>query len=474
MAGVAGRSAASVARYNRLLALGAALRYPPFFRNDFAAADWPSFGSICFMRQDHVLGVLIASAMLVSLASDAAARETSTSGGIRQLESKHLTLLTDLPSDPEIDKLPAVFDLAFPQWCAYFGVDEASRADWHVRACLMQSRERFQTAGHVPGDVPEFASGYSRGSDIWLLEQPSAYYRRHLLLHEGTHVFMDLAAGGKGPPWFAEGMAELLATHQFTGDSIQLNYFPAHADELDKWGRIEMVQAAYARKDALTLERVLAFDVRSSLENQSYGWCWAACAFFDHDPRYRQRFRQLPAAARDKDFAQQLRNAFAADWAQVNDRWRLFVANIDYGYDFAAMEIESVPVQPLPAKGSKVEVAADRGWQSSGVRLEAGRKYRLRSTGRYQVASEPRIWWCEPGGVTIRYYHGQPLGILLAAVCTDQPQSPGLAGLLKPIPVGLDRFLSVEHTGTLYLRVNDSAGGLKDNAGTLTVDIVPQ
>ena len=61
-----------------------------------------------------------------------------------------------------------------------------------------------------------------------------------------------------------------------------------------------------------------------------------------------------------------------------------------------------------------VSVAADRGWQSSGVRVDAGKSYRLRAAGRYQVADRPQPWPCEPGGVSIRYYRGRPLGILLA------------------------------------------------------------
>ena len=68
-----------------------------------------------------------------------------------------------------------------------------------------------------------------------------------------------------------------------------------------------------------------------------------------------------------------------------------------------------------------VTVAADRGWQNSGLRLEAGVSYRLTAAGRYQVAKTTKVWWCEPGGVSIRYYRGRPLGILLAAVRPDHP-----------------------------------------------------
>ena len=66
-------------------------------------------------------------------------------------------------------------------------------------------------------------------------------------------------------------------------------------------------------------------------------------------------------------------------------------------------------------------IAADRGWQSSGVWLEAGKTYHVAASGRYQIAVEKngdgeKAWSCEPGGVTIEYHDGRPLGELLGAV----------------------------------------------------------
>ena len=88
------------------------------------------------------------------------------------------------------------------------------------------------------------------------------------------------------------------------------------------------------------------------------------------------------------------------------------------------------------------------------------------------MASAPQVWDCEPGGVTIRYYHGQPLGILLAAIRATG--GAGSSGLIKPIVIGSGATLTPQYTGTLYLRVNESAGGLADNQGTLEVEVVPE
>ncbi len=418
------------------------------------------------------VGAAIISQSAIAFAQDSARPEPPA--GIRQLASKHLTLFTDLPSSPEVDALPALFDQAFGQWCAYFGVDAERHAKWHARAYLMKARERFQSAGLLPADLPDFFNGYARGDQIWLRDQTSVYYRRHLLLHEGTHSFMLSLMGGMGPPWFAEGMAELLATHRLENGRLTLNYFPRRRDEVPKLGRIEFVQTGYAAHRALSLARLLAYDNRGQQENQWYGWCWAAAAFLDGHPRYQARFRQLHKLVGDSDdlFNQQVMKTFADDWTRLNEEWQLFVADLDYGYDFQRMDVEFAVGKPLGDDSQTISVAADRSWQSSGVRIEVGQSYRLRAAGRYQVAGEPRAWWCEPGGVTIRYYHGQPLGILLAAVRADEASAQGPSGLLKPIVVGLRATIKPQHTGTLYFRINDSAGSLGDNAGSLNVEIM--
>ena len=90
----------------------------------------------------------------------------------------------------------------------------------------MKSRERFESAGLVSPELPQFPNGWAQGDQLWFFDQTSVYYRRHLLLHEGTHAFMAALASGTGPPWFSEGMAELLATHRWQDGQLTLNFFP--------------------------------------------------------------------------------------------------------------------------------------------------------------------------------------------------------------------------------------------------------
>ena len=283
--------------------------------------------------------------------------------------------------------------------------------------------------------------GYSRNYGLWVYEQPSVYYRRHLLLHEGTHGFMNTILGGCGPPWYMEGTAELLGTHRLRDGRLTLGAMPASRQEVPEWGRIRIIKDAFAGHRAMRVDGVVGYPPIVFLDNGPYAWSWALSALLDGNPKYRGRFRQLYNAIPQGRVNERFYELFRSDWQELNEQWQVFIAEIEYGYDFARTAIDFTPGEALPPGGARVKVAADRGWQNSGLRLQAGKQYRLTASGRYQVGKTTRIWWCEPGGVSIRYYQGRPLGILLAAVRpASSPQSPAdksPSALLRPLVVGL-------------------------------------
>ena len=391
--------------------------------------------------------------------------------GIRKLSGKHITIYTDIPAAPEVDQLPTVFDQAVPQWCAYFGVEPAKLAEWHTTAFIMRKKQIFAETGLLPRDLPEFAHGYARNYEIWLFDQPSDYYRRHLLLHEGTHVFMSTRLGGCGPPWYMEGIAELLSTHLWREGKLTLAWMPASREDVPHWGRIKLIKEAVAAGRGKRLREVVDFPPAMYLDNIAYAWSWAAAYFLDQHPAYQQRFRTLYKHVEQSDLSGMFYKLFESDWAELEEQWELFTAGIEYGYDIRRNVIDFAPGKPLESEAATVVVAADRGWQNSGLRLEAGSSYRLRASGRYQVAQQGGIWWSEPNGVSIRYYRGRPLGILLAAVRPDPPPRDGQSALLEPVAVGLQCVISPEKSGTLFLKINDSPAELHDNAGHLQVEV---
>ncbi len=403
------------------------------------------------------------------------------SAGIRKLMSKHLVLFTDAPSSPAIDRLPEEFDKAVPQWAAYFGVDPAKTAHWQTRAFLVADERRFAALGLLPPGREGFENGISIDSQMWLRDQPTDYYRRHLLLHEGTHAFMNEFLGGNGPGWYMEGTAELLGTHRLdpkTGE-LTLNIMPKSRDEVPMLGRMKLIHDALADNRPLSLTAVMQLDGSKQLGTEAYAWCWAAAKFLDSHPRYRDRFRELHANVRDPNFNELVRKKFADDWADLSAEWPAYVAALDYGFDYDRMAMDFKSHAMINAgRDYLVSVAADRGWQSSGVKLEAGKSYEITATGRYQIAADhadgkEKPWLCEPGGVTIDYHDGKPLGVLLGAIDSrDKPVAGANPTFANPVVIGLRATIKPAASGTLYLRVNDSAASLDDNHGSLTVTVL--
>ena len=420
------------------------------------------------------------SAPLADLVAEAAAREfdlpaidqrRSAAAGIRKLSGRHVELYTDLPAG-EVDELPAVFDAAVPLWCDYFGIERASAAEWKIVGHVMQSKERFLGAGLYDESLPDFPHGFSKGSQLWLYDQPSAYYRRHLLVHEGTHCFMYRWLGGAGPPWYMEGMAELLGTHRWEAGRLTLAVMPDRKEDFPYWGRVKIVQDEYAAGRGLLLEAVMRFTNQAHLKTEPYGWSWAAAAFLDAHPLTQGEFRGLKSQVSDRsgDFSERFQDRLRPHWRAISEDWQVFVAECDYGYDFARAAIVRKDAEPLPAGGATFPLDTARGWQSTGFRLEGGKSYTISASGRFQVAGGERPWPCEAGGVTIRYHNGMPLGMLMGLVCDDERHNVA-AALAGRQTIGLASVLTPTESGVLYLSINEAASGLADNRGTLEVAI---
>jgi hypothetical protein len=209
------------------------------------------------------------------------------------------------------------------------------------------------------------------------------------------------------------------------------------------------------------------------LGTEAYSWCWAAARFLDSHPRYRDRFRALKGLVLEPRFNDVVRRKYADDWAELAAEWESLIATLEYGYDFDRMAIEFEAKRQAPGPGAiETTIAADRGWQSAGAWLREGVPYRIVAGGRYQVAVEEADdaavpWPCEPGGVTIEYHDGRPLGMLLGAI---DGRSAG-ATLAEAFAVGTEATITPAADGVLYLRINDSPARLDDNRGSVTATI---
>lgn len=381
--------------------------------------------------------------------------------GIRKIVGRHLRLYTDLPASHAVDELPLVFDAAVEQWAAYFGVAPQRVARWKMQGFLIQDRAKFAALQLLPETKSDFVNGYAQGLELWLHEQPSDYYRRHLLLHEGTHGFMYAHLGDAGPGWYSEGMAELLGTHRWKDAQLQLGVMPTDREEVPMWGRIKLIREASQTGQSLGLQAVLGLGQRRALTTDQYAWCWGLCKFLDAHPQWQPKFRQLHQHVADPKFNQRFLEIF--EDTQLAREWSAFVATLDYGYDAQRMAIVQRNF------GDIIEnIAADRGWQATGWQLQAGQEYRITAEGRFQITHDSQPWSCEPGGITLEYHEGRPLGMLLGAFCYANGDT-----FSEPIGIGLSSTIKPKNDAQLYLRVNDSPARLSDNRGTLRVNLTP-
>lgn len=407
--------------------------------------------------------------------------ERVKAAGIGEFSGQHVTLYTDLRDAQKAQQLVSAFDDAVPQWCREFGVALEQVRDWKMNAILLTSGQqgaRFRQAGLMPAGLPNFPAGFQSDENLWLFAQPGDYYTRHLLLHEGTHGFMQRFAGGYGAPWYSEGMAELLALHRFApDDQLQIKYRITDRDEVPFWGRVKVIREAVTAKQAMTLDDVLQIPPNAFRDVEYYAWSWAGCEFFRHHPLSQRFFNALTKQAElDTDrFNLQFRQSLEEHWATLARDWELFVAEMDYG-----IEVERVRLIAAENLGAeKFRIRADHGWQSTGISVQAEAQIRITANGRYVVgqtvsAGKTYPWHCQPNGITIEYYRGQPLGQLQVGILLDESndrQTPRqrVSGLTEPIPVGDAVQLTAPAGGEICFRINESPARLRDNQGALEV-----
>jgi len=417
--------------------------------------------------------------------------------GLTVYSGKHLILFSDVRDPDKAHDLIRSYDAAVPQWCEYFGVDVKRTAGWKLRAYLIQGpnqTERFEQAKLFTDKLPPFAAGYQKDHNIFLYDQPGSYYTRHLLLHEGTHAFMQWFLKGYGAPWYSEGIAEKLAVHKRTKDSVKLNHRLASRDDAPYWGRVKLIKDEYAAGDAMTLDDVLAIPGQSFRNVRYYAWSWAGCEFFDNHPLTQQAFKELKQSAADPP--EQFNVAFKEKLKPIKDQlikdWAIFIEEMDYGVEIQRSRI--IPATDLDeanAQSHHYSVKTDHGWQQTRLAVAAGDRLKIQSSGRFTVSQTvaPRVaaddqlpsagdpaypWYCESNGVTLEYYRGQPLGMLTAGVLFSDSKRENTKGALAwrvlSIPAaGPEREITIPADGVLCLRINESPAKLNDNKGALDV-----
>ena len=393
--------------------------------------------------------------------------------GFQRLKGQYIDVITDLPLDDDIRALPILFDEAMPRWCKEFDVELDEVKDWHVEAFVMLARERFKSAGFIPSKLPEFPYGFQFGDQVWVLEQPSPYYRRHLLLHEGTHWFMNRKYGDHGPPWLMEGTAEWLGTHRWDGKTLTMGIIPKTKTEVEYWGRISLIQQQLIDGVAPSLEEILRYDNKAHQNVEAYAWSWAAVIFLRNHPDTSKAFEDLlkQPMKTDGTLTRWLFRRLQSQWPHIRSEWSAMLTELEYGYDPShGMLANSRKAKAIDDQPVEFEVSANRTWQSAGVQVNKDDKLVIDASGEFIVGELPKPWRCEPNGVTLEYYRGEPLGKLMLTISSPMIKEQ-FSQPIEVVAVGEHLEFTASATGELHFRVNESNAGLADNSGSTKVTI---
>jgi hypothetical protein len=399
------------------------------------------------------------------LVNQAAARAQ----GIARFQSRRLILYTDIPRE-QAESLPALMDRAYDAWVAYCGElpPDRERTDFQMTGYLMADQERFRAAGLLPDNLPDFEHGRHRGQEFWMNDQGSDYYRAHLLLHEGTHCFTtavdrDLTRS----VWFFEGIAEYFATHRAPRDAAPaFGVWPDQRTAFPLLGRIKLLEEHRSRSDTLSMVEVARQSPDGYDQPDAYAWAWALVHFLAECADTRESFRQIVQGVVRGESHAPLEQLLSDD--RLQRLWRWYVADLCHGYDLTRALPSAKDFEVREEFGQKISIAANRGWQTTGVRLQAGQSYQISAKGRVELASQPRPWISEPAGVSIRYHAGLPLGRLIGRYW---PSAPSSNRDLETISIGEEEVYIPSEEGVLFLRVNDFWNELTDNTGEYSVTV---
>lgn len=407
-------------------------------------------------------------------------KEHAEAAGLKVLDGKHVKIVTDLELTPAVKALPEAVDDAFPQLCNFFGVEDDP--DWVLTVFLMKNNLKFIEANYLPDILPPFQNGFSYNYDCWVYDQPSDYYRQHLILHEMVHSFSTTRIGKAGPNWFAEMLAELLGMHDFSASPIRLGFMPPNKQAVPHCGRIKEIHDAITRGEARTINRILLATNEDFLDNSVYYWCWALGWFLEHNPNTHDELHSLIPILKKTNSHEEFTAAFLKliepKRELIEKQWLMYVASLDYDYALKPMLFDTEAGAPLNGKTVQ-RLKVNTGWQNTKIHVKKGEKIRIRAKGKFELyRSEEETWPCEQNGVTIEYLNGQPLGIVQAVILTDaEKMTPALMNdrqpgtFYTPIAVGTNRTFTAPFDGTILLRLNVEPKKLPKCQGEMAVEI---
>lgn len=288
-------------------------------RDPFFGSGGRSSNSLGVARSAFARGALLMTLVLAIAALSitrptnalAATAPPSASQTGTELRTEHYDLYIEGLDAAETGRM---LEQLHAQLSQYFGCCPQGR----LSVALYATRERWAAAIAADGQTAPYGGGYyapaTRKAYAWV--QPSAYFTRHVLLHEATHQFHWLTSTDNQFPsanWYTEGLAEYFAMHNWDGQRLQTGTIPSVTLE------------DYPAK-ALRNFVSAGGDLARMLPHAGRPESWAMVHFLVN--KYPAQFRQLSAGLdRRVDPQEAWQRAFGRDIAGFSQEYRQWVAS---------------------------------------------------------------------------------------------------------------------------------------------------
>lgn len=291
--------------------------------------------------------------------------------------------------------------------------------------------------------------------------------RSGVMEHEIVHAYCGQTFAATGPLWYQEGMAQLFA---FGSDRQRgVNCPDATLTQLGAKPKMTISQiqsggqatrqllAQFSDKADRSAELAGLIsttdwnqdDIRALRQiKQFYCWNWFLCHFLVHNTNYQSRFRAVGRAyltKRQDRFA----TCFQAVRRELEFEYQFTLQHLARGYrvDLCCWDWKKT-FSPLACKRSvRTRVVAARGYQATGVLVEAGQRYHFRTEGA----------WTHRTASASAAADTQTL----EAVILHNYQ------LTAPFPLRRDGQFDAPCTGALYVRCRSNWDRIADNEGSV-------
>ena len=366
--------------------------------------------------------------------------------GVVTHRSKNFILHTD--DDPDrakqlLEKLERMLGIVSTYW---------RRPNRHmIECCVVKDLENWP-AGRLP---PLALKKIRSGSGVTLTVkrmQGKAFMAKSVVYavantattqHEAVHAYCHQMFGSSGPVWYSEGMAEMG------------RYW---ANDGDRSVRADRGPIRYLRSLKPPPLKTLTRSGETSDGWQHYAQRWALCHLLANNPNYGQRFRTLGFSLLGKRPGASYLSFFGTMNREIEFEYKVFLRNLENGYRVDLCNWDWKSRFRRHGEGREVmgNVEAGRGWQASGVAVQADRAYKVTATGRWQTAADT-----EPVDADGDAKGG---GRLQAVIWSDYQLS-------RAVEVGSEATIKPARDGRLFLRCGDGWGRLHDNTGRITVRV---